>query len=421
MKKQILSVGIGWFAIQAIWTTYNAFMPLMYQRLTAIPDPVTGAIVPNLFLVGLLMTTDNITGLLLGPFWGARSDRTQTRFGRRKPYILIGMPLAALLVWTLPSLALISLAALVAGAVLMNIAMTVFRSPISAYLSDLFPKSIRAQVSGATDLCAGIGAIITLLAGGRLYAMNPSYPFLMVGVFLLIATVVIYWGVREPEKPGPDAEAAETSGDLPPTIPAAVQTLMQIPEKSPLLFLGALFFIWTAWNAIESFWTTYATTALKMEGGDAATFAAILALSYLVGAVPAGFAAARFGRHRTILAGLVLLIPLYLIGALNTSVTAFAILLGLMGICWSFVLVNGIVMFQEFASPRQIGLFSGIYAIGTALAQIAGPPSYGFLMDRFGPQALWFAGLTALIIGTAIVGRVREGRVYVSGGAVAAG
>jgi Na+/melibiose symporter-like transporter len=88
MKKQILALGIGWFAMQAIWTTYNAFMSLFYKDLTATPDPATGQLVSNLWLVGFLMTTDNIIALLLQPFWGARSDLTRTRFGRRTPYIL---------------------------------------------------------------------------------------------------------------------------------------------------------------------------------------------------------------------------------------------------------------------------------------------------------------------------------------------
>ena len=64
MKKQVLSLGVGWFALQAIWTTYNAFMPLFYKDLTSVLDPATGKLIPNLFLVGLLMATDNITGLL---------------------------------------------------------------------------------------------------------------------------------------------------------------------------------------------------------------------------------------------------------------------------------------------------------------------------------------------------------------------
>jgi MFS family permease len=374
-------------------------MPLFYREFTT-----------NLFLVGLFMTFDNIAALLLQPFWGARSDLTRSPLGRRKPFILVGMPLAAVATLALPFFANTTLIALIAAAIVMNICMTVFRSPLVALFSDLFPRSARSQVSGFTDLLAGFGAIAALLIGGELFDLDQRLPFAMVAVFLLVAAVVIFFGVKEP--PAPDGVGAQIDGDLPPSLPAAVRTLFSIPQKSPLLLLAGIFFTWTAWNGIESFWTTFATTSLAMTGGDAANFAAILALSYLVGAVPAGFAAARFGRQRTILTGLLLLAPLYLVGAFNRSILAYAILLGVIGLVWAMVLVNGVILFQEFASARQVGLFSGIFAIGTAFAQILGPPSYGALMNLFGPQALWFTGFAAVSIGALFVSRVREGRVY---------
>jgi MFS family permease len=399
VKQQALALGVGWFAMQAIWTSYNAFMPLFYREFTT-----------NLFLVGLFMTFDNIAALLLQPFWGARSDLTRSPLGRRKPFILVGMPLAAVATLALPFFANTTLIALIAAAIVMNICMTVFRSPLVALFSDLFPRSARSQVSGFTDLLAGFGAIAALLIGGELFDLDQRLPFAMVAVFLLVAAVVIFFGVKEP--PAPDGVGQQLDGDLPPSLPAAVRTLFSLPQKSPLLLLAGIFFTWTAWNGIESFWTTFATTSLAMTGGDAANFAAILALSYLVGAVPAGFAAARFGRQRTILSGLLLLAPLYLVGAFNRSILAYAILLGVIGLVWAMVLVNGVILFQEFASARQVGLFSGIFAIGTAFAQILGPPSYGALMNLFGPQALWFTGFAAVSIGALFVSRVREGRVY---------
>lgn len=400
MKKQALTLGVGWFAMQAIWTSYNAFMPLFYREFTT-----------NLALVGLFMTFDNIAALSLQPFWGARSDLTRSPLGRRKPFILIGMPLAAVATLALPYFARTALIALIAAAVVMNIAMTIFRPALVSLFSDLFPKDVRSQVSGFCDLLAGMGAIVALLVGGELFDINSTLPFAMVSAILLVAVVVIFFGIKEPAPPEGTGEAV--SGDLPTTIPAALRTLFSIPQKSPLLLLTGIFFTWTAWNGLESFWTTFATTALGMRGGDAANFAAILALSYLVGAVPAGFAAARFGRQRTILSGLVLLAPLYLVGAFNRSTLAYAILLGVIGFVWAMVLVNGVIMFQEFASPRQIGLFSGLFSIGTALAQIAGPPSYGALMNAFGPQALWFTGFAAVALGAVFVSQAREGRVVV--------
>jgi len=82
---------MGYFALNVISLSYNAFMPLLYRNF-----------VSNLALVGFLMTIDNIMAVTLQPWWGARSDRTHTRFGRRLPYILMCMPLSALFFAVIP-------------------------------------------------------------------------------------------------------------------------------------------------------------------------------------------------------------------------------------------------------------------------------------------------------------------------------
>ncbi|HBI56314.1 MAG TPA: MFS transporter, partial [Firmicutes bacterium] len=45
--------------------------------------------------VGIIMTMDNIAAITLIPFIGALSDKTWTRFGRRMPFLMFGIPIAA--------------------------------------------------------------------------------------------------------------------------------------------------------------------------------------------------------------------------------------------------------------------------------------------------------------------------------------
>src|SRR5258708_14131547 len=48
-------------------------------------------------LTGLLASTRSIEGAIIQPTIGALSDRTRTRLGRRRPYLLVGIPLSAAL------------------------------------------------------------------------------------------------------------------------------------------------------------------------------------------------------------------------------------------------------------------------------------------------------------------------------------
>jgi Na+/melibiose symporter-like transporter len=65
-------------------------------------------------VIGFIMTWDNIINMFLQPWVGARSDRTRTRFGQRKPWLMWGAPIAALFFLLVPfvrdNFALIALA-----------------------------------------------------------------------------------------------------------------------------------------------------------------------------------------------------------------------------------------------------------------------------------------------------------------------
>ena len=80
-----LFIGLSYMAITTMWTLYSAYVPVMLQvdfglRATAI---------------GLVMMLDNLLALLVQPWIGARSDRLRSRWGKRLPFIVAGMPLAA--------------------------------------------------------------------------------------------------------------------------------------------------------------------------------------------------------------------------------------------------------------------------------------------------------------------------------------
>ncbi len=73
-------LGFGFLGVSVIWALYNAYMPIFLQEDYHLSAKVTGWI----------MAIDNILAIVLLPFLGALSDRTRTRLGRRRPYILVG-------------------------------------------------------------------------------------------------------------------------------------------------------------------------------------------------------------------------------------------------------------------------------------------------------------------------------------------
>ena len=78
--KRIILVGFAFFLISAFWQAYDAIVPLV----------LTNHFGLNQFFSGAVMSLDNILALFMLPLFGAISDKFNSRFGKRTPFIFIG-------------------------------------------------------------------------------------------------------------------------------------------------------------------------------------------------------------------------------------------------------------------------------------------------------------------------------------------
>ena len=78
--KRTIFVGFAFFLICAFWQAYDAIVPLM----------LTNKFGLNQGASGIIMSLDNILALFMLPLFGALSDRSKSRYGKRTPYIIAG-------------------------------------------------------------------------------------------------------------------------------------------------------------------------------------------------------------------------------------------------------------------------------------------------------------------------------------------
>ena len=78
--KRVILVGMAFFLISAFWQSYDAIIPLILTNHFGLPQSVSGAV----------MSIDNVLAVFLLPIFGVLSDKTNTRFGKRKPFVLVG-------------------------------------------------------------------------------------------------------------------------------------------------------------------------------------------------------------------------------------------------------------------------------------------------------------------------------------------
>lgn len=115
---RVVYIGIGFFTTQLAWALYNAFLP------TWLADTVGSHL-----LVGAVMTLDNLAMIFMEPSIGALSDRTASPIGRRLPFVLAGVPAAAVLLALLPHAAA-SVGLLVPLMVAFLLVMAFYRAPV---------------------------------------------------------------------------------------------------------------------------------------------------------------------------------------------------------------------------------------------------------------------------------------------------
>jgi MFS family permease len=390
--KKTFILGFGFFAISLCASLYDSFVPVFLHRF-----------IDKAWPIGFLMTKDNYIGLILQPFVGAHSDRTDTRLGRRMPYIVVCMPVAAVLVslipnhWSLPSLLVII--------VVYNVIMAAFRSPTIALMPDITPPPLRSKANGVINLMGGLGAVIAYLVGSRLYTVNEAYPFYMAGLLLLVSVAILFFRIRE-KRDAVDAAPDKSGGRL------KLRNLKDLfagvaGAKNVLFLLLAIFFWFVAYNAVSTFFTLYGTEYLKVDEAVAAGKLTYFSLSMVVFAIPAGLLGTKIGKKKTILLGLGLLILVFVGVFMTDSIRAIGFLFIAGGACWALININSYPFVVSMAAPGKTGAYTGLYYLFSSLAAIASPPLVGLLFDRLGYGILFKYALAGFVLALVFIAAVR--------------
>ncbi len=381
--KNTFLIGLGFFSVGLVWPIYNIYMPLFYDRYI---DSDT--------IIGWLMTVDNVLALTLTPLVGVLSDQTRTRYGRRIPYLLVGAPLAAIFMALIPVGWETGLVLLIAFAIMMNLAMASFRSPIVALMPDVTPPELRSKANGIINFMGGLGFVAATFGGAILYDMYEGGPFFGAALMLVLVALAFFLFIREPENATEQTER---------------WTFGFVRDWNALFMLLAIFCWFVAYNSIEQWISIYGTRYLGHQESDIGKIVFFSGGAFLIMALPAGYIAEGFwgfkgfGRKWTILIGLAGMVTAAFLLNTLTDLWAGIPLLVLYGTSWAWVNINSYPMIVGMAPEGQIGTYTGLYYLFQNTAMIAGPPLFGWVFDRWGygyffPLAIAFLVLAALFI-----------------------
>lgn len=396
---RMFALGLGYFGAQLVWGLYNAYLPLLY-----------GTFIASNALIGLIMVIDNLAALTLQPAFAALSDRTETRLGRRLPFLLVGMPLTALFFALIPRAD--TLWNLLLATLVMNVGISIFSSPSLALMPDITPSPRRGRANGIINLMGGLGALVAFFALGPLYDRSPALPFDATAVILVVSLLVILALVPErrlalrhdgtgADHPGPltgsPADGQLRLGDLG-GLGEAVRAVLRSPDRRVLYLLLASLSWVAAVNGVQSMFTRYGASHWGQEPSEATFMLGYFALAFILFSIPAGMMGDRVGRLLAIRVGILGTLAAFVLLALlpGPALAPAVFLAG--GISWALIISNAYPILVDLTPPDQAGTYTGLWNVVIALAGLVSPPVYGLVVDTLGFGAFFLPGVVFLAL-----------------------
>ncbi|MEG0692369.1 MAG: MFS transporter [Oscillospiraceae bacterium] len=373
--KRTFFIGFAFMSICAFWQLYD----------NAIPKMLEGTFGMGETNVGIIMALDNVLALIMLPLFGALSDKTNTRLGRRTPYIVVGTIVAVIFAIIIPiANDAKNLALFIVALAIVLFAMSTYRSPAVALMPDLTPKPLRSKANAVINLMGSVGGIFTL---ALIFLLKPSKSgsyvtiYVAVGAVMLLAVAVLLLTIKE-RKIAKEVAVYNVDEKVDNKKEAKIPMAKEV--KMSLCFLLASIVLWfLAYNAVTTAFSRFTanvwndTEDLYSKYLMAATIFATL--SYF----PIGIISSKIGRKKVILGGIVMMTIAYVSAMLFTSVTPLAyIVFALVGIGWAAINVNSYPMVVEMSKGADVGKYTGMYYTFSMAAQIVTPILSGALIEN---------------------------------------
>lgn len=229
-RRELLGMSVLWFALNF---QFAALLPIVVPaQILLLVTPGTAGTPQQALFLGGLAALGAVTAVVLQPLVGALSDRTATRLGRRRPYILGGGFLMLIGLTLLAASHMIALYVL--GLFLVVVANTVSGTAYQGLVPDKVPDKQRGAASGYMGLMTILGTVGSLAVASTLLSQTSglhasvagalhgaSLFYLVAAVILVVSVVLTVFAVREvphlcrAHHPAPDGASASSLSRIP--------------------------------------------------------------------------------------------------------------------------------------------------------------------------------------------------------------
>lgn len=401
-SRRTVLIGFAFMSILAFWQFYDQVIPYVLENIFGI----------GTFEANAIMSIDNVLAIFMLPLFGAISDRTATRLGKRTPYILFGT-LAAVTLLVLNGIFVESrsLTWFLVTLFLILLTMSIYRTPAVAYMPDVTPKPLRSKANAIINLVGYIGGIFSTIvmmfmlksetneAGEKIYSESQSFlpVFIVVAAFMLISVIIMVLTVKENKV----VKEADITADEPETVGEKAK-LPRPVMRSLVLILMSVFLWYMAYNSVTTAFSRYCVAVWNVDLSVSSGYLLLATIAAIAAFIPLGWLSSFMGRKKTVLLGVALMTACYAVAILIKQETPLMYLIfALVGIGWAAINVNSFPMVVEMSSGSDVGKYTGFYYTFSMAAQIITPLLSGFIIDELKmgytvlfPYAVLFSGLS---------------------------
>ncbi len=403
--KRTFFIGLAFMSISAFWQLYENIVPNILKYTFSFGD--TG--------IGVIMALDNVVALFLLPLFGMLSDRTNTKLGKRTPFILCGTVVSTIMMILMPvanqqkSLVLFVTAL---GFVLLS--MGTYRSPAVSLMPDLTPRVLRSQANAVINLMGAAGGVLTLILIKVFVTKNQDGTsnyipvFISVAVVMILAVLILLIKIRENKLAKEVEELEEGFSQANPVteevqelaneaIKGEKQAMAPDVKKSFFLLLASIFLWFTAYNAVTSAFSRYVVEVWDLGDTGFTNFLMVAMAAAILSYIPIGMVSSKIGRRKTILIGIIIITISYGLGCLFVHYSPFIYLVFILtGFGWAAINVNSYPMVVEMGKGSDVGTYTGYYYSVSMTAQVLTPILSGFLLEHVSyytlfPYAVFFS------------------------------
>ena len=344
-------------------------------------------------LVGFWMAIFNIVPIVVVPIISSVSDNTRTKYGRRMPYLMVGIPISAVFFVLISTVNPNSdpLWLLLFYMFMFTLMMASFRSQTIALMPDFLKPIHRSKGYAVFNFMASIGSILAYTISFLIVPFNLTLGFLTIAIIMVVCLIIMVLKINENDSYGyqliiemendKDKNAKNEGGPLQSFI-ENFRYVITNKDKSAIAILMGVFFWSAGLYGLRSLFSVYATDVLKLERGPAGTMLVFLSLSFILMTIPSGIIGTKIGRKLTIKIGLII----FTFGMILCHIyqTPFIIIIGLIlaGAGFSFVVIHAVVILWELIpSNKNTGSSTGLYFLAIFFGAIIGPIVIGFIID----------------------------------------